>query len=424
MSIECKPASSTVHKQDGVHAKGAKAKANGPDTAKDDGGNGFKALLSAQEDDGADSVSTPADNGAVAMPSGPLQTATATSDVPPAPADGSVAGAFPNALPNTAVPSNVNGAAVDGLRVGAGQPGPGEAAVSDIKGEREGQEADASLLGPLQHAAGGKGGAGRLADGQADAGTEAASGAQGKDFRRMMAKAKADKAVDTSDAGAQLGSAGTGKGAAEARDAKLMAAMDIQKLLQPLAKDEVAVIPTLARDEKRAAERSVFAAAADTPQNAAPQATGSSEHTDIGFSAVTDVAAPPEVQVAEQVQFWISQDVQSAEMQLDGLGEKPVEVSITLHGNEAHVAFRSDELLARGVLEGAETHLREMLGREGVVLTGMSVGTSSGNGTDDGGRQSRQGERRQAAVMPVVAAEARVQRSNFGVAGRSLDLFV
>ena len=65
----------------------------------------------------------------------------------------------------------------------------------------------------------------------------------------------------------------------------------------------------------------------------------------------TQSAAPLEAYIAEQVTYWISQDVQSAELTLDGMGASPVEVSISMQGNEAHITFRSDDAATREVLE-------------------------------------------------------------------------
>ena len=89
---------------------------------------------------------------------------------------------------------------------------------------------------------------------------------------------------------------------------------------------------------------------------------------------VDTAAVGPEMQVAEQVSYWISQDIQNAELTLDGLGKDPVEVSIRMHGNEAQVSFRTDELQTRDLLQGAASHLKELLQSEGLVLSGVSVG--------------------------------------------------
>jgi flagellar hook-length control protein FliK len=130
-----------------------------------------------------------------------------------------------------------------------------------------------------------------------------------------------------------------------------------------------------------------------------------------------------ETQAAEQVKYWISQDVQNAELQLDGLGENPVEVSISMQGNEAHVAFRTDELQTHSLLEGAGAQLKDMLLREGVVLAGVSVGTSGTNDGRGGERRPRQGTKI-AQVMPALMAPAEAIRRPGGSSGRSVDLFV
>lgn len=131
--------------------------------------------------------------------------------------------------------------------------------------------------------------------------------------------------------------------------------------------------------------------------------------------------------IAEQVSYWISNDVQKAEMKLDGLGDKPVEVSISMNGNQAHVAFRSDEVQARDALENASLQLKEMLQRDGVVLSGMSVGTSAGSDAGTGGRQdrsARQGTKNMVAMVdhPPTRLDGGMMGKN--AVGRALDLFV
>ncbi len=141
------------------------------------------------------------------------------------------------------------------------------------------------------------------------------------------------------------------------------------------------------------------------------------------------VSAPVEVYLAEQVKYWISNDVKNAEMKLEGLGQELVEVSISMHGNEAHVAFRTDELQARTALAGAASHLKDLLAREGVLLAGVSVGTSGSQNPDAQDRRARQNGARQATVVSGAVAPAgqAVSRSGGvpgGAVGRALDLFV
>jgi flagellar hook-length control protein FliK len=133
-----------------------------------------------------------------------------------------------------------------------------------------------------------------------------------------------------------------------------------------------------------------------------------------------------EMRVAEQVSYWIGRGAQNAELEVEGLGEGPVKVSIELQGQEARVEFRADQAQTRQVLQDAMPHLRELLEREGLVLSGLSVGTS---GADRGGSgqssQGRQGHRQGPAGVPElpVAALAAAHRGA-PLSGRSVDLFV
>lgn len=143
------------------------------------------------------------------------------------------------------------------------------------------------------------------------------------------------------------------------------------------------------------------------------------------FSAVMADGSmlPVEQEVAERVRYWVSNEVQNAELTLDGAGKDPVEVSISLNGSEARVEFRTDREEMRQVLEDASSRLKDMLASEGLVLTGMSVGTS---GSDNAGARGhlppREGGRQAvvAASVPVAAGER--ARPASGV-GRALDVF-
>lgn len=142
-----------------------------------------------------------------------------------------------------------------------------------------------------------------------------------------------------------------------------------------------------------------------------------------GTLTASAVVPPSDVYVAEQVKYWISNDVKNAEMTLDGIGNSPVEVSISMQGNEAQVAFRTDELRAREVLEDASAHLKEMLHSEGLVLSGVSVGTS---GAGNSGAQERKPQPgvRQTSVTLVQTAPLNSATPSGRGSGRALDLFV
>jgi hypothetical protein len=88
---------------------------------------------------------------------------------------------------------------------------------------------------------------------------------------------------------------------------------------------------------------------------------------------------------------WGPGEMRSIEMTLDGVGEGSVEVSISLHGKQTHVSFRTDEGQTRAALEGTGSTLKDMLHREGLELSAVSVGSASSNlgGGASGGQEPR-----------------------------------
>ncbi|CAN7609817.1 flagellar hook-length control protein FliK [Acidovorax sp. LjRoot194] len=163
------------------------------------------------------------------------------------------------------------------------------------------------------------------------------------------------------------------------------------------------------------------AAWSDGLSASAPQEAGN-----VDGSVFTDPAqAGVEEQVADQVAYWVHQKTQNAELTLNRDGQ-PVEVSVTLSGNEAHVSFRSDQAQTRDMLDRSMAQLSELLRSEGLVLSGMSVGTSAGQGTGSGEqpRQRDGGGTRQAQVVATApVGTASLQRSG-GSPDRAVDVFV
>ena len=127
--------------------------------------------------------------------------------------------------------------------------------------------------------------------------------------------------------------------------------------------------------------------------------------------------------VAEQVAYWVHQNIQNARMTVKHDGQ-PVEVSVSLTGNEAHVAFGSDEVQTRELLDGSVAQLRDMLRQEGLVLSGVTVGESGRRQGDEGASSGnpKNAPRQAQVVVPAVevqaAGRARVQGD------RAVDIFV
>jgi len=183
-----------------------------------------------------------------------------------------------------------------------------------------------------------------------------------------------------------------------------------------------------AQDDRQSASLQPFSDGQDRSQN-------------LGVSAATAGAAggglndsnarSPEEVVAEQVSYWIHQKRQSAELTLDGGNGQPVAVSISMNGNEASVAFRSDQAATRDMLNGALPELKTLLQGEGLVLAGASVG--AGSAQSDGSASSSRQDGGGASGIRRVGARGAGSQADDGPAtvvrrsvstNRTLDLFV
>jgi flagellar hook-length control protein FliK len=204
-----------------------------------------------------------------------------------------------------------------------------------------------------------------------------------------------------------------------ALDPQWFAAMQAQRSPQVQPESPVP-LPSLVGPEKGTSER--FIASKVSTEAAVLPATFEASPMSQNSAAVGEATTLAPAQ-PETVKYWMSQDVQNAELQVDGLGDGPVEVRISLQGNEAHVAFHTDELGTQSLLQGAGADLKESLQREGVVLLGVSVGTSGSQDGQGGERKPRQNVK----IGQVVAAQSSpiqaAGRTTSGVPG-SVDLFV
>jgi len=142
------------------------------------------------------------------------------------------------------------------------------------------------------------------------------------------------------------------------------------------------------------------------------------------YEVAPTVAVVADTQVAETVSYWVTHGVQSAELTLDGFGNEPVEVRISLNGDQAQIDFWSNQADVRQVLEDASAQLKEMLSSEGLQLTGMSVGTSGRERGQSEGDQPKLSMIRQSKLSSVEPLVATTSRSANRAVGQSLDLYV
>lgn len=137
--------------------------------------------------------------------------------------------------------------------------------------------------------------------------------------------------------------------------------------------------------------------------------------------------------LVDQVSWWLSQNLQSADFQIEMPAGPPVSVNVQLQGNEAQVMFRSDQAELRQLLGQALPQLREAFGSEGLLLAGVSVGVgadaSSGQqAAREAARDGRHPEADRASggdarQPPPVAAVAATRRAPWSASGGALDLW-
>lgn len=144
-----------------------------------------------------------------------------------------------------------------------------------------------------------------------------------------------------------------------------------------------------------------------------------------GFEELAQTGA--EELLAEQVTYWANQKTQSAEVTLNRDGQ-PLAVTVALSGNEAHVTFRSDQEHTREMLDQSMAQLSELLRSEGLVLSGMTVGTSAGQGTMAGDaeqQRNRSGDGQQGQVLVSGPTDVSQRLAGSGTRNNSaVDVFV
>jgi flagellar hook-length control protein FliK len=168
----------------------------------------------------------------------------------------------------------------------------------------------------------------------------------------------------------------------------------------------------------------------DARQPAAPEPTSSLGVPASGTSGVSTVQATAAAvpggatefsgALADQISWWLGQKTQGAELTVQGPAGASVSVSVQVQGNEAHVAFRSDQAQARQLIGDSLAQLEHLLGGSGLVLGQVSVGAGStgsrGRFAPDGGGQVRElgAVPANAASVPEPAARAATHAARRG----------
>jgi flagellar hook-length control protein FliK len=250
------------------------------------------------------------------------------------------------------------------------------------------------------------------------------AGEGSQDMARTAALKRADLASNTSPSDASpTAQTGTSQKPDE-RLAKFFSTFSMERALHDSADALATVSPVTVGADKQQGERSLF-------KSAMSEAGNSSAGQDAFDPNITyevmqaEPATPTDNFIGEKVAYWIANDVQNAEMTLDGMGGDKVEVSIRMQGNEAQVAFRSDELQTREALQHASAHLKDMLLREGLVLSGVSVGTAgAGQQNEDRQQNNERPNVKKMTIANVQLPLGPAGRLGAPAGGRAVDLFV
>ncbi len=136
-------------------------------------------------------------------------------------------------------------------------------------------------------------------------------------------------------------------------------------------------------------------------------------------------------QLDDQLSYYMSQNGQSAEITLDTKEGGPVDVRVSISGNEAQVAFRSDQAHTRDAINSATAQLREMLQNQGVTLASVTVDSSANQQANAdgssgfGNRQSGEGRGTRHSLNMGATQPISTTRPVAGSAtGGRLDLYV
>ena len=272
----------------------------------------------------------------------------------------------------------------------------------------------------LQHSRGG------------DARSESSFGVESASSRQAKVAVKSGKAaLDAAASAANTAAADTGEpkpgASAQGAEGKFALPESVVKAVREVAvtlakSPEVSTVALAGNREKAQDAQLVHKIPVNDAVASVPTGTGGSMGVD-GVVANSNTTAV-DGQFAEQVSYWLGGDVQKAELTLDGFGADPVEVSISMQGNEAHVMFRTDEAQTRDALANASVELKASLDRQGVLLSGVSVGTS---GSGDPSQQQSQGKSSgwRSAKVEAAPLDPKVSaRPSPAASSRSIDLFV
>ncbi|MGQ3129945.1 flagellar hook-length control protein FliK, partial [Variovorax sp.] len=207
------------------------------------------------------------------------------------------------------------------------------------------------------------------------------------------------------------------------------------RTIQAAVTETVATVATPRRAERSTERGSATGTLADP--GSATVGTSSSASASSAWMAPVDAASAAASaggavladRMTEQVSWWLAQKSQGADVSLELAPGQTVSFSVQVQGNEAQIAFRSDQPEVRQMLGQAAAQLKDLFGQEGLLLSGVTVDAQSAGTQQRGegeGRPDARGLVRGVARLGAASASApapAVARAPLP-AGRALDLYV
>jgi len=247
--------------------------------------------------------------------------------------------------------------------------------------------------------------------------------------KAMPASAESDKAhpdgkfaIAAEKATAAL--AGTGTKAAGAEKA---AAASGQSALPngTLQRNEAANIAVEANTTPTVPSASSMLSTAATVQHAAPEASGIGKQHSTSIDTHLHAPSWPQ-QFGEKIVWLAHNDQQSAQININPPQLGPVQITVSLNGDQATLAFASPHAEVRQAIESALPQLKEMLSTAGINLGQSNVGANMGQNNPDNPFQSANGTRsaNENAILPANDIAAGTASAPALQRGRGLvDLF-
>ncbi len=141
-----------------------------------------------------------------------------------------------------------------------------------------------------------------------------------------------------------------------------------------------------------------------------------------GIGMPTEVDAFPQL---EKSSFWAANGIQNLAMTLDGQGDSPIEIKISLSGLDARVDIRTDHAALRQMIEGSVQDIKDQLHGEGLSLSAVSVGAGFQGRNSE---QTPDGKNRSTPDSPYLKDQTLDRLSPISlpaaITGRKLSVFV